>query len=186
VSRFAASCLLLVVATGGSAAATTRAPAAHLSFAWPTSIELQPGGSLLVAENDTGRIVRVDPTSGREKVVARSLYKPYAVATAADGTVYWTSGGGSLERLRGGRHATLLKLTEQLGPMTLGTGGAIYFATETRAFRFENGRRRLIARGLDSPHGIAVTAKGAVLISERSADRVLRVANGRVTTLIHV
>jgi streptogramin lyase len=186
VSRFAASCLLLVLVTGGSAAATAHAPAAPLTFAWPTSVELQRDGSLLVAENSAGRIVRVDPTTGRERVVVKNLYKPYAVATAPDGTIYWTSGGGSLERLRRGKHTTLLNLSEQPGPMTLGPSGAIYFATETQAFRFDKGRRRLIARGLHSPHGIAVTADGAVLISDRSADRVLRIANGQVTTLIHV
>jgi serine/threonine protein kinase, bacterial len=171
--------LLLVAATFRGAAPPP------VTFAWPTSIALEPGGSLLVAENSAGRIVRVDPRSGRKTVVAGGLYKPYAVARSTDGTIYWSSGGGSIERLRHGVHTTLLNLPGQIGPMALGPGGSIYFTTETRAFRLVNGRRRLLARGLDSPHGIAVTTRGDVLISDRGSNRVLRIANGRMTTLIH-
>ena len=33
-----------------------------LTFAWPTSVEVEPGGSLLVVENGLKRLVRVDPS----------------------------------------------------------------------------------------------------------------------------
>ena len=179
MSKLAASCVLLLVAPA------FRGAAPPATFAWPTSIALEPGGSLLVVENSAGRIVRVDPRSGRRTVVARGLYKPYAVARASDGAIYWSSGGGSIERLRNGVHTTLLKMPGQIGPMALGRGGSIYFTTETQAFRLAKGQRRLLAGGLASPHGIAVTTRGKVLVSDRSRDRVLRIANGRVTTLIH-
>ena len=50
-------------------------------------IELEPDGTLLAVEFDTGRLLRID-AAGRTSVVAVRLVKPYALDRAADGTVW--------------------------------------------------------------------------------------------------
>ena len=46
-----------------------RAPAKPLVFSQPTSIDLQPDGTLLLVENNPGRVLHVTPASGRVRVV---------------------------------------------------------------------------------------------------------------------
>src|SRR5262249_27775736 len=44
-------------------------PPEPLDFTEPTSIELEPSGTLLLVENNPGRLLRVDPATGRVTVV---------------------------------------------------------------------------------------------------------------------
>ena len=62
-----------------------------LAFVWPTSVDVEPSGSLLLVENGRLRLLRVDPATGHETVVA-SLTKPYAVQRAPSGAVFVTDG----------------------------------------------------------------------------------------------
>src|SRR5437868_2319472 len=50
------ACLGAVTVLAGSALAASSTP---LSFVWPTSVEVEPGGSVLVVENGLRRLVRV-------------------------------------------------------------------------------------------------------------------------------
>src|SRR5437588_4127101 len=80
-------CFVAVAALAGSAVAASTTP---LSFIWPTSVEIEPGGSLLIVENGLRRLVRVSP-AGRVTQVAM-LSKPYAVARSRSGRIYVTDG----------------------------------------------------------------------------------------------
>ena len=92
---------------------TVRAPAPKpLTFTWPTSIDAQPDGSMLVVENGGGRVDRVQPATGHVTTVASGLAKPYAVAATASGTIYLAN-GGSLQRIDGAA-----------APVTVGDAGA--------------------------------------------------------------
>ena len=57
---------------------------------WPTSVDVEPGGSLLLVENGLRRLVRILP-SGRVTEIA-ALAKPYAVRRAPSGNVFVTDG----------------------------------------------------------------------------------------------
>ena len=166
----------------GSAAARAggsvvqRAP---LQFVWPTSIDLQPDGSLLVVENGAGRVDRVRPATGRVTIVVAGLAKPFAAVRTVSGTLY-VSNGHAL--LRNGR--TVARADGDIGPIAVAANGDVFYTTQTAAFRL--GDPKPLATGLAAPHGIAVAADGALLVSDTGHDRVLRIARGDVSTLIAV
>jgi len=56
-----------------------------LAFTQPTSIDLEPAGTLLLVENNPGRLLRIDPGPGRTTAVIPTLTRPYAVVRAASG-----------------------------------------------------------------------------------------------------
>jgi len=160
-------------AGGGTA---QRAP---LEFVWPTSIDLQPDGSLLVVENGAGRVDRVLPATGQVRIVASGLAKPFAAVRNAGGPLY-VSNGHVL--LRDGR--AVARADADIGPVAVGPDGAVYYTTQTAALRL--GDPKPLATRLVGPHGIAVAADGAVLVSDTGHDRVLRIAGGRASTLVSV
>ena len=165
-----------------------RKPAAKpLLFAWPTSIDLQPDGSLLVVENGSGQVDRVQPSTGRVNVVASGLTKPYSIALAAGGAIY-LSNGDALQRIDGAAPVTIADADTDIGPIAVVPNGDVVYTTGSQAFELSGGAPRLIASGLSAPHGIAVASDGAVLVSDRDNNRVLRVdpATHAVTTFLQV
>ena len=167
---------------------TVRKPApTPLTFVWPTSIDAQADGSLLVVENGFGRVDRVQPTTGKLSVVASGLAKPYAVAHAADGKLYLAN-DTALQRIDGASPVTILDAGAQIGPIAVAPNGDVVYATATQAFVSSGGASRVLASNLSGPHGIAVAGDGAVLVCDTGNDRVLRVdpQTGATTTLIHV
>jgi streptogramin lyase len=161
---------------------TVRRPA-PLTFAWPTSVDVQRDGSLLVVENGRGRVVAVHPARGGLRVRASGLAKAFAAGAAPSGGVY-VSDGPSLKRIDGGALQTVATAGEDIGPIGVAADGTVFYATGTQLFRLGGGQP--IATGLGSPHGVAVAADGAVLVSDTADNRVLRVdpAGGAVSTLI--
>jgi streptogramin lyase len=173
----------LVAASGASAAAP-------VTFVWPTSIDVEPDGSLLVVENGLHRLLRVDPASGRTVVVAAGLAKPYAVARAGSGAIYVTD-AGALKRIDGaGAPRVVARVTEDVGPIALAPNGDVYFTTSTDVFRLPRGAGKPVrlATGLGGPHGIALAPDGDVLVSDTDAHRVLRIdpKTGAASTLTKV
>ena len=158
-----------------------------LMFAWPTSIDVQPDGSLLVVENGIGRVDRVQPSTGKLSVVASGLAKPYAVASAPGGAVY-LSNDGKLQRIDGASPVTIADAGTDVGPIAVAPNGDAVYTTESQAFELTGGKAHVIASGLSGPHGLAVTADGAVLVCDTGADRVLRIdpSSGATKTLVHV
>ena len=159
-----------------------------LRFAWPTSVDVRPDGSLLVVENGAGRVLAVHPATGRTRVLAAGLDRPFAAVDDAAGNVY-VSGGPSLRRIdASGASQTVATADEDLGPLAVGENGDIVYASRTRLFRLPagGGDPRTVATGLTGPHGVAVAADGAVLVSDTANGRVLRIDRntGAASTLI--
>ena len=170
------------VHAAGSAAARAGGGAvqrAPLMFVWPTSIDLQPDGSLLVVENGAGRVDRVRPATGQVAIVAAGLAKPFAAVRGASRTLYISNGHALL---RDGR--TVARTHADIGPIAVAPSGDVFYTTGTAAFRL--GDPKPLVKGLDVPHGIAIAADGAVLVSDTGHDRVLRIAVGDVSTLIAI
>jgi sugar lactone lactonase YvrE len=173
----------VVVSLGAVAVRAAAAP--PLRFSWPTSIDLQEDGSLLVVENGAGRIVRVRPGSKGVTPLASGLAKPYAVAHDADGRVY-VSNDRQLERIVPGAAPEIVATAaEQIGPLAVGADGTVFYTTSSQLFAVTGASSRAVARGLASPHGIGFAVDGAVLISDTGNGRVVRVdaATGAATTL---
>jgi len=166
-----------------------------VTFTEPTSIDLQPDGTLLLVENNPGRLLHVNSANGRVSVVVPGLFKPYAVVRAPSGAVY-LSVLGQLQRLDGaGRLTTVAEVPPgiEIGPIAAAPDGDVYFSTATQIFRVPGGSGPAIhiagtgAEGgggdggpaldaqFSSPHGLAVASDGALLVSDRGNDRVRRI-----------
>ena len=149
-----------------------------VTFTWPTSVEVEPGGSLLVVENGAGRLVRVNVTTGRVTQVA-VLTKPYAVRRAPSGSTFVTD-GGSLLRIDGsGAPVSVDGAGADIGPIAIAPTGDLYYATETQLWKLPGGsgpRVRIAPQvHLSAPHGLTVAADGTLLVSDTGNHRILRV-----------
>jgi DNA-binding beta-propeller fold protein YncE len=154
--------------------------AVPLTFTWPTSVDVEPDGSLLLVENggqtSQGRVVRIDPATGKTGVVAR-VDEAYAVAHAPSGAVY-LSAGKSLLRLDGAGGTTpVARAAGDIGPVAVAASGDVYYTAQTQAFRVPGGTGTpvQVAAGLSGPHGLAVTSDGGLLVSDTGNGRVRRV-----------
>jgi len=169
-------CVLVLAAFALVAVCGAGAAGKPVTFAWPTSVETEPDGSLLVVENGLKRLVRVDP-AGHVTQVA-SLGKPYAVARSATGAIFVTD-AGALKRIDGaGAPRTVATLPEEVGPIALAANGDVYLATASRIYRLPRGATRpvvLAGAGFSGPHGIAVARNGVVLVSDTGNNRIVRV-----------
>jgi serine/threonine-protein kinase len=150
-------------------------------------VEVEPGGSLLLVENGLRRLVRIAPARGRVTEVA-ALTKPYAVRRAPSGGIYVTD-GANLLRIDGTTGPVrVATAATDIGPIVIAPNGDVYFATDIAIFRLSGGKgapARIAAKTqLSGPHGLAVAADGAVLVSDTGNHRILRVdpASGAVTS----
>ena len=171
------------------------APARPVAFTEPTAIDLEPAGTLLLVENNPGRVLRVNPATGQVSVLVPAMFKPYAIVRAPSGTVF-LSGGGQLQRLNGAGPPTTvaeMPVGVEIGPIAAAPNGDIYFSTATQIFRLPGGSGptiRIAGTGeaggggdggpalnaqLSSPHGLAVASDGALLVSDRDNNRVRRI-----------
>lgn len=157
------------------------APAVPLTFVWPTSVDVVSNRSLLLVENGAGRVIRVDPATGKT-VPVFSVPRAYAVAHAAAGG-FFLSAGKSLLRIDAVGNATpVAEADEDIGPLAIGPNGDVYFATATRIFKV--GSPTPIAGQLSGPHGLAVTGDGGLLVSDTGNARIVRIdlRTGKVET----
>lgn len=176
---------VVLLATPAAAAPTT-----PLSFVWPTSVEVEPGGSLLVVENGLQRLVRVSPT-GRVTQVA-ALSKPYAVERSRSGRVYVTD-GPVLRRIDGKRVPVKVAQAEgDIGPIAVAPDGDVYFTTENGLWKVPGGNgtpSRLAPKTtFSTPHGLAIARNGTLLVADTGNGRILRVdaRTGKTTLFAHM
>ena len=162
-----------------------RRRAVPLTFAWPTSVAAESNRSLLVVENGNGRLLRIDPVTGKTSVVT-SVDRAYAVARAPSGTVYLAAGGSLLRVDGSGGTTQVVGAGADIGPIAVAASGDVYYATATKAFRVARGTGApvQVASNLSSPHGIAVTSDGGLLVSDTGNGRVVRIdlSSGNVET----
>jgi hypothetical protein len=171
-----------------------RPPARPIVFSQPTSIDLEPVGTLLVVENNPGRVLRVNPGNGRVTVLVPEISRPYAVVRTPSGSIY-VSVGNQLQRLNAsGAPTTVARcLPVSRSGRSQRAGTATSTLTATQVFRLPGGSGppvRIAGTGeaggggdggpalnaqLSSPHGLAVATDGALLVSDRDNDRVRRI-----------
>jgi streptogramin lyase len=153
-----------------------RARPVPLRFVWPTSVDVEPDGSLLLVENGNGRVVRIDRATGKSVAVA-TVDRAYAIAHAPSGALY-LSAGRSLLRLDGAGGTTpVAQAGADIGPVAVAANGDVYYATATQAFRLAGGAGSptQVAGGLSGPHGLVVTDDGGLLVSDTGHGRVERI-----------
>src|SRR5262249_7289855 len=150
-----------------------------VTFTEPTSIDLEPGGTLLVVENNPGRLLRVDPATGRVTVLVPSLDRPYSVVRTPSGAIFVTV-GKELRRLGpAGGLATGATMDNTIGPIAAGANGDVFLTDGYGVFRLAGGAGPPVRIGggaqFFQAHGLAVAADGAVLVGDTAGDRIARI-----------
>jgi streptogramin lyase len=168
----------LTARAGGSSSVlgsvTVRRPASR--YAWPTSVDVQPDGSLLVVENGRSRVLVVEPAKGGKRTLTPGFEKPYAATRAPSGSIY-VSDGRALKRVEGGASQTVATAAADIGPIAIAPDGDVFFSTGPSVSRVSEagGSPQELAAGFSGAHGLGVGADGAVLVSDTGNDRVVRV-----------
>lgn len=175
---------LLVAAVGAFAltgigvtdAATPVAPRKE-----PYAVLAEPRGTLLVADGRSGRIVRVDPRTGRRSVFARRLGWVYDLAHGRGG-VYASTSSRIWRLARGRRHVIVRGLNDATG-LDVAADGSIYVveSSRNRVLRIDGRTRRRVvvaSTGLDQPIGIELLKDGSLLLADSHHGRVVRVGQG--------
>ena len=112
---------------------------APLVFTEPTSIELEPAGTLLLVENNPGRLLRVDPATGRVTALVPAMTRPYSVVRAPMGD-FFVSTESRVERIgQSGARTTVVDAGTDVGPLAVSPAGDVYYATATQVFRLAGG-----------------------------------------------
>jgi sugar lactone lactonase YvrE len=178
----------LILAVLAAPIHAARAPR-PLTFSWPTGIEVERGGALIVVENGAGAVDRVDVTTGRSTVVAtivhayRSVSSSGALFVSATDSVWRLSPRGAMRKVVD---------ADQAGPIAATANGDVYFTASGGVFRLARGAgpaRRVAGTGtLRGSHGLASTRGRTLLVSDTDRDRIVRVdpSTGKVTTLARV
>ena len=138
-------------------ALTVRRRAGPLAFDNPTSVAVEPSGSLLVVENGAGKVDRVDPATGAKTVVASGLSRPYSVAVTSSAEIL-VSIQGDVVRLGPGTPQIVTSLPGiEIGPILASPNGDLYLGTEPGVFRVPFGSTvpAQLVGGLAAPHGLA-------------------------------
>jgi len=138
--------LSLTVATlaGCGENGTTDGVRDHARFSNPVNVVLAQDGSAFVADFDTNRIRKVDPTGSTTTILSAlpSFQRPFGLALAPDGTLYAETDDNDLME-----HS-----------ITTGTVWRVDTAT---------GAATVVARNLGRPRGLAVLTDGKLAMSDQ-------------------
>lgn len=172
-----------------------RAPApAQVVLRGPGQLTLDGSGRFLITENEGGRIVRVDPATGKVAVV-QVITSPFGIALAPGGELYATS-DDRLLRLGADGSQSVVARSEgglDIGPVAVDGAGDVFFFTEGRFYRVDRQSgavSRYGGTGSDGfggdgetvdratfgrPHGLLIARDGALLVSDSENGRIRRI-----------
>ena len=159
------------------ASAVLAAPA-PLQLTSPFGLVVEAGGTLLVADGSSGRILRIDPHTGRRSVYAAGLGTVYDLQYGPGGLYASTATQVVRFSGRGKREIVARGLHDPVG-LAVAPHGTIYVAEEqtNRVIRFAPGTRArtvIAAVGLDQPLGLALRTDGSLLVVDSHHGRIVR------------
>ena len=166
-------------------AAVVAAPPQAAQLTSPFQIAVEARGTLLVADGDSGRVVRVDPRTGRRTVFARGFGSVYGVAVGRAGVYVMTSSRVVL--FHGGKKTVVARGFSVPRGLAVARDGTVYVSESEKnrivAFPRAGGVPTVVAAaGLDQPLGLALAPDGSLLVCDSHHGRVVRVGDGGALT----
>jgi len=133
-------------------------PATSATLVNPSRVAVDSHGDLFIAEYGVGCIRRVDRATGTITTVRKDLYSPQDVAVDALGNVYIAQGSGP-------------NSTNRIFRVDVVTGTAAAVAGDG-SYGFGGDGGPATSASLGSPRGIAVDARGRLLLADTGNNRV--------------
>jgi streptogramin lyase len=170
------------------AAAALAAPGKQVQLTGPFGALVEPKGTLLVPDGASGRIVRVDPKTGRRTVFAKGLGRVYSLAYGQDGLYAGTA--TKVVRFVRGKPVTVVKGLHDVAGLAVARNGTIFVSEETgnRVVRFDPVTREptvIAAENIDQPLGLSLAIDGSVYVADSHHGRILRIApDGTIDTAL--
>jgi glucose/arabinose dehydrogenase len=148
----------------------------------PYKVLVEPRGSLLVADGQSGRIVRVNPETGERTIYARGLGRVYDLTYGPGGRLYAATGSRIL-RFTGRKGHIVARGLKYPSGVAVAPNGTMYVVetSRNRVLRFTAGMRKRVviaSTGLDQPLGIARSTDGALYVPDSHHGRVVRIGAG--------
>jgi sugar lactone lactonase YvrE len=167
-------------------AAVVAAPPQAAQLTAPFQLAVEARGTLLVADGDSGRVVRVDPRTGQRSVFARGLGHVYGVAVGRAGVYVMTATKVLL--YHGAKKTVVARGLSFPRGLAVGPDGTVYVSEseDNRVDAFSPaGKRTVIASAsLDQPLGLALTPDGSLLVCDSHHGRIVRVGDGGSLTTV--
>ena len=161
-------------------AAVVAAPPQAAQLTAPFQIAVEARGTLLVADGDSGRVVRIDPHTGRRTVFARGFAPVYGVDVGRAGVYVMTASRVVL--YRGGRRTVVARGFSDPRGLAVARDGTVYVSEseKNRILAFPPGGAPAVVAttGLDQPLGLALTPDGSLLACDSHHGRIVRVGDG--------
>ncbi|MCW5730484.1 MAG: hypothetical protein KIT20_06995 [Alphaproteobacteria bacterium] len=178
----------------GSLADIARTPADPLRF--PTNVNVSSAGTRYAYLSSwySGTVQRIDRRSGRAPVLFEGFNAPmHAIDLPGNAMLVAEYGEGRLVKVLGRDGAERQVLAEGLGgPVAMARIGweAVYVSEELTGtisrVSLETGERRIVARDLSQPEGIALLPSGRLVVAEVGRQRLIEIdpADGRIEVIL--
>ena len=150
----------------------------------PYRVVVEPSGSLLVADGESGRIVHVNARTGERTIYARGLASVTDVTYGPRGRLYAATGSRIIRfSAKGGKQGLVRGLRYPTG-VAVAPNGTMYVVetTRNRVLRYAPRTRKrtvIAAKGLDQPLGLARATDGALYVPDSHHGRVVRIGPRR-------
>mgnify|MGYP003382299194 CR=1 FL=1 len=172
-----------IVARGGTRSAIPG------GFCWPLGLAVADDGALFIADGYSLRVLR---GGEQPKTIGMSFGAgfpgtPRGIARLDEGRLAITTLGGHvcIHRPYSAEYELVAEGFDQLyGVAALGRRLIVAERGTGRILSVGDGRMEVLARGLDEPTGVAVTADGSCIVSEAGGGRIVKLSGSGVETLL--
>jgi sugar lactone lactonase YvrE len=134
-------------------------------------------GHVLVPDSANGRLLRLDPSTGRWREIARGFVRPTGAAVGANGDIYVADEfGQGVYRVDSSGRASLVAPVTGVDDVAVTRDGLLIMALLSgRLLRLEADGSITQLASVDGPiHGVAVDRDNSIVFSDMRGNRILR------------
>ena len=162
-----------IAGTGTAGADGDGGPAALATLNSPQSVAIDANNNIYIADTANGKIRKITP-QGNIATILDGLDNPEYVSVDRTGTVYVADTGNDrvLQLAPSGTASVLAQILKPAAVMVDGNGN-VWLSELTRVSQIAaNGAFSIIADGLQTPRGLALTTDGQLLIAETGTNLI--------------